>query len=311
MSIPSELALPGIGAVSFVLGFAGATVGLVLGHLRLPLLIAYLGSPVAGASTNLAVSGLGALAGTVQHARGGRVSWSALLLMGVPSAVGAVIGVLLFVKVDRFLAYLALGVVLILMGWRMTRIKPEPAGEQEQTNRGEMPRGFRLVREIGIGVLLGVLASVTGLMMNSLRLPVLIRTLKIDPRVAVGSNMAIGFFTALIGAATALAAGAGFDLLSLAVVGPPTMLGSYLGAQLTGKLRKDAVKRLLGWAILLTGLLMVGQACWKQTRPRELQGPPETPAQEKELEDEDDEWPDLDWFEETLVSPEEKGSQIA
>jgi hypothetical protein len=52
----------------------GAAVGLVLGHLRLPLLVAHLGSPGAGASTHLAVSGLGALAGTARHARAGRSS---------------------------------------------------------------------------------------------------------------------------------------------------------------------------------------------------------------------------------------------
>jgi hypothetical protein len=41
-----------IALVSFSLAFIGAAVGLVLGHLRLPLLITYLGSPGAGAMTN-------------------------------------------------------------------------------------------------------------------------------------------------------------------------------------------------------------------------------------------------------------------
>jgi hypothetical protein len=60
---PHDLpALCGIAVLSFVLSFIGASVGLVLGRLRLPLLIAYPDSPVAGASTNLAVSGRGALA---------------------------------------------------------------------------------------------------------------------------------------------------------------------------------------------------------------------------------------------------------
>ena len=62
MDLHAALALGGIAVLSFLLSFVGAAVGLVLGHLRLPLLVAHLGSPVAGASTNLAVSGLGALA---------------------------------------------------------------------------------------------------------------------------------------------------------------------------------------------------------------------------------------------------------
>ncbi len=75
-------ALGGIGLLSFGLSALGAAVGLVLGHLRLPLLIAYIGSPVGGASTNLAVSGLGALAGSYRHAREGRVWLSVLALIG-------------------------------------------------------------------------------------------------------------------------------------------------------------------------------------------------------------------------------------
>lgn len=67
-----------IGVLSFVLSFIGAAVGMVLGHLRLPLFVAFLGSPVTGASTNLAVSGIGALAGAYCHVRGGRVSLTAL-----------------------------------------------------------------------------------------------------------------------------------------------------------------------------------------------------------------------------------------
>src|SRR5436309_6634632 len=124
------LLLGGIAALSFALSFAGAAVGLVLGHLRLPLLIAYLGSPVAGASTNLAVSGLGALAGTAHHARGGRVSLRALALIGIPSAVGAVVGMLLFVKVNRFWAHVSLGLLLLFLGIRMVRAAGRPTGGQ-------------------------------------------------------------------------------------------------------------------------------------------------------------------------------------
>src|SRR3954465_6789647 len=85
-----------IALLSFVLSFLGASVGLVLGHLRLPLLVIYLGSPAAGAACNLIVSGSGAFAGALNHLRNGRVSWHCLALMGLPSAIGAVIGAAVF-----------------------------------------------------------------------------------------------------------------------------------------------------------------------------------------------------------------------
>jgi uncharacterized membrane protein YfcA len=284
------LLLGGIGLVSFVLSFIGAGVGLVLGHLRLPLLVAFLGSPVSGASTNLAVSGLGALAGAGRHFRGGRVSLSALALMGIPSAVGAAVSMLLFVKVNRFWAHFVLGLLLVVLGVRMLRKPAEPAQVAGPSGR------LRLLGEVLVALLLGALAAVTGLMMNSLRLPVLVRLLRGDVPVAVGTNMAIGLLTALVGVGAAWAVGSGFDLLALVVVGPPTVLGSYLGAGVTGRLDKETLRRVLGWVIAVLGLLMIGEGFWKATRHRDLQPPPSNPTELRELEEETDEWPDEpDW----------------
>jgi uncharacterized membrane protein YfcA len=284
MDAKDLLLLGGIGVVSFVLSFLGAAVGMVLGHLRLPLLVAFLGSPVLGASTNLAISGLGALAGAGRHVRGGRVSLSALALIGAPSALGAVTGMLLFVKVNRFWAHVTIGLLLLVLGIRMVR-RPVV----QQTAAGP-PGRSRLLSEVLVGLLLGALASVTGLMMNGLRMPVLVRLLRGDVPVAIGTNLAIGLMTALAGVAAAWAVGSGFDLLCLAVVGPPTILGSYLGAGVTGRLRKETLQRVLGWVIAVLGLLMILEGFWKAARPRDLQPPPRTPAEVRELEEETDEW---------------------
>jgi uncharacterized membrane protein YfcA len=285
MASRALLLLAGIGVASFILSFIGAAVGMVLGHLRLPLLVAFLGSPVTGASTNLAVSGLGALAGAGRHVRGGRVSLKALALIGLPSALGAAAGMLLFVKINRFWAHVTLGLLLLVLGTRMVRQAKEPP-----TAAVSPPGKFRLLGEVLVGLALGALAAVTGLMMNGLRLPVLVRLLRGDVPVAIGTNMAIGLVTALVGVGAAWAVGAGFDLLCLAVVGPPTLLGSYLGAGLTGRLRKETLQRILGWVIAVLGLLMILEGFWRATRVRDLQPPPHTPAEERELEEETDEW---------------------
>jgi uncharacterized protein len=149
---------------------------------------------------------------------------------------------------------------------------------------------LRWLTEVLVGLVLGALAASTGLMMNSLRLPVLVRLLQGDMPTAVGSNMAIGLLTAIVGVFSAWFAGSAFDVACLAVAGPPTLLGSYLGATVTGQLRKETLQRALGWMVAGTGFLMLFQGGWRATRQREMQPPPQTPAEVQALEDETDEW---------------------
>jgi uncharacterized membrane protein YfcA len=191
-----------IALLSFVLALVGAQVGLILGHLRLPLLIAYLGNAPAGAATNLVTSGVGALAGTARHLREGRVSWYCLALMGIPSALGAVLGAYLFTRhISHVWSYLVIGVMLVVAGVNLIR----PSTREEKPVQISWDVQISLEAIIGLG--LGALAAVTGLMLGSLRLPMLMRFLKLDPKVAVGSNMAIGCLTAVAGAATTFSAG--------------------------------------------------------------------------------------------------------
>ena len=85
-----ELALVLIG--SFVAGYVGSMLGLVLGTLRLPLIVAVSGSPLAAAGTNIAISAASAGAGALRHAREGRVDWRVVAWMAPPSIVGAILG---------------------------------------------------------------------------------------------------------------------------------------------------------------------------------------------------------------------------
>jgi uncharacterized membrane protein YfcA len=254
-----------ITCVSFALAFYGAAVGLILGHLRLPLLIYYLPSAAAGSATNLAISGLGALTGTLRHARDGRISCRVLAIMGIPSVAGALVGARLLVAVEPIWVRVFVGGFLLISGYNLIRNRPA-AGDPVRFGFG-----VRLLLEVVIGLALGFLAVCTGLMMGSLRLPMMIRWLRIDPRVAVGSNMAIGCLTALAGTVAFWVQGRTFYWLPLLVVGPPTILGGYLGARWTGHFRKEALQRLVGWTIAVTGLGMVGEglgwwrAAWAAT----------------------------------------------
>ena len=275
MDTERVLLLVGTGLISFALSYIGAAAGLILGHLRLPLLVYTLGNPIAGASTNLAVSGAGAVAGSIKHFRDGRVSGKVLLMMGLPSVVGAVIGVLFFVSVSPVWSHFVIGAMLIYSGWELVR-----AGRKEEQAAAapEPPGRWVAVWEVAIGLVLGAVASITGLMLGTIRLPMMIKWLRIDPAVAVGSNMVIGCVTAVAAAVTAWGAGGGLHPLSVLIVGPPTILGSYLGARKTGRLSPAKLKRLVGWVVTASGLFMMAVA--SPALFRSEPGEPALPAEE-------------------------------
>jgi uncharacterized membrane protein YfcA len=207
-------------------------------------------------ATTLAISGMGALTGSVRHAREGRISLQMIALMGIPSIVGAAVGAVLLLRIDSEWARVAIGAFLIGSGLNLMFSGAAPAG------LAPVLGALRAVLEILIGLVIGFLATVTGLMLGSLRLPMMIRLLKIDPRVAVGTNMAIGCLTAFAGAGS-LWKGESFYLLPLVIAGPATILGGYLGARYTGRIRKEVLQRLVGFTIALTGLGMAGEGIWK------------------------------------------------
>jgi uncharacterized membrane protein YfcA len=256
MDAPSLMLLAGIALASFVLSFYGSAVGLILGHLRLPLLIYLLPSTTAGMATNLAISGMGAMTGTFKHAREGRISLSMIFLMGIPSVIGAAVGAVLLLKVDSEWARLVIGGFLTCSGLNLIFSVSSPGGSSPVFG------ALRWLVEVIIGLVIGFLATVTGLMLGSVRVPMMIRLLKIDPRVAVGTNMAIGCLTAFAGAGS-LWRGESFYLLPILIAGPATILGAYLGARYTGHFRKEVLQRLVGLTIALTGLGMTGEGVWK------------------------------------------------
>jgi len=86
------LLLVGVGVWCFVVALAGGLLGLVLGNIRLPVLLAAGSSPAAAAGANIAVSGVAAATAAVRHVRAGRIDRRLTGWMIVPSVAGAVAG---------------------------------------------------------------------------------------------------------------------------------------------------------------------------------------------------------------------------
>ncbi|HEY0133115.1 MAG TPA: sulfite exporter TauE/SafE family protein [Nannocystis sp.] len=242
-----------IAAVSLLLGYIGATVGLVLGQLRVALLIYALGDAAVGTATSLAISTAGTLIGTLRHAVGGRVQLALLLTVGAPSAAAAFFTARYAHLVDARLLKLAIAGILIVTGGSMlVRREPKP---DEQAAAPKVPP---MLAEVAVGTVLGAISGLVGLLLGSLRLPAMIRYARVPTAIAIGTNMAIGTLTGLsAGVATFLEGQV--DLRAFAVVAPATVIGAHLGAGKTGKLAPETLRAVIAWVLVATGLLMLGE----------------------------------------------------
>ena len=254
--------------VSFAVGLLGGFVGLALGTMRLPaLLLMGVAAPTAG-GTNILVSSLSSLTGAIRHLREGRVNWRIVLVMGVPAFVGAFIGGFSSGTVPEALLLFLAG---LLVGWQGIEFLILVESRRRSNTRsahlfGDGLEGApglfsrnRMAAEGGIGFGVGLLGGAVGLILGSIRLPALIRILRVDPRIAAGSNLFIGFIMGSVGWIGHVVQGK-VDYPLLVLMGGAAMIGSYYGARFTGRVRLDTLIATMGAVLLVVGVLLLWQA---------------------------------------------------
>ena len=110
--------------------------------------------------------------------------------------------------------------------------------------------------EGGVGLGVGLLGGAVGLILGSIRLPALVWILRVDPRIAAGTNMFIGFFMGSLGWIGHAARGQ-VDYRLLLLMGVTAMAGSYIGARFTGRVRLNTLILVMGVVLLAIGVLLV------------------------------------------------------
>ena len=99
-----------------VIGFLGGVVGLILGSLRMPALLRFVGEqPVRAVGTNLLVGVFVGAAGVVGHIPGG-IDWAAFAIGAGASVPGALLGARLTGRLDERELLRAVGIVLLFAG---------------------------------------------------------------------------------------------------------------------------------------------------------------------------------------------------
>jgi uncharacterized protein len=223
--------------------------GLVLGTLRLPFIVVATGSPLAAAGTNIAISAAAAGSGALRHLRERRVDWRVVSWIAFPSVAGAVLGALVADDVRESLLYGLIAAILLWSGLDLVvrPIEPRPR------------RRLRLVRGTALSFGIGVLGGAVGVILGTLRMPALIRSVGMDVRRAAGTNLVVGFLLGVAGFAThAAQQGVDWAVLGAGLAG--AIPGGWLGARATGRLPENTLRLALGLTLVVVGAAFAVQA---------------------------------------------------
>jgi hypothetical protein len=221
--------------------------------MRLPaMLLMGMAAPTAG-GTNILVSSISSIFGAIRHLREGRVNFRLVLIMGGPAFVGAFIGGFMSGKVSETILLSAAGLLVLWQGVELRmRGRAVAAADDFVTNYS----GKRMVLGGGMGLAVGLLGGAVGLILGSIRLPALIRVLKVDPRIAAGTNLVIGFVMGSVGwIGHAIKGDVDYQLLTL--MGAGAAVGSYYGAKLTGKVDLATLVGAMGYVLLAVGVILI------------------------------------------------------
>jgi uncharacterized membrane protein YfcA len=211
----------------------------VLGTLRLPLVLLAAGDPSSAAGTNIAISAAAAGTGGLRHAREGRVDWVVVRWMTPPSLAGAVAGGLYgHALPDAAL----LGVTAAVLAWNGLDLLVRPFRARPL----ERPRIWPAV-VLGFGI--GLVGGAIGVILGTLRMPALLRGVGMETRLAIGTNLVVGFALGLAGfAAHAARLEVDWPVLAAGLVG--ALPGAWLGARLAGRASELVLRRAIGVALL-------------------------------------------------------------
>jgi uncharacterized membrane protein YfcA len=221
----------------------------VLGTLRLPAILFLAGSASVAAGTNIAISAAAAGSGAYGHVRAGRVDWRIVAWMLPPSVAGAVAGALLGHRVPERVLF---GVIAAVLVWNGIDLIARPI-------RGRVAERPRRLPAVIFGFVIGVIGGAIGVILGTLRMPALLRSVGVDAKRAVGTNLVVGFALGLAGfAAHASRLEIDWPLLGAGLAGG--IPGALLGARVTGRLSDETLRRAIGLALLAVGIAFAVEA---------------------------------------------------
>ena len=238
-----------LGILGLAIGFVGGLVGLVLGVIRFPLILGTEVSTSITAGTNIGVSTLGAFTAAIRHYKQHNIHLRIFIIMSLTGAVGGFLGALVTKFVPKDLMFLVIGMIVSYEAYVLI------SSSRNKENKIQSTKSNSTFIECCIGFGIGFLGGLVGLVLGSIRMPAMITVLKMEPKVAVGTNLSastIMGISALIGHLI----NNEVDFLILVVMGSTAMMGGYIGAKYTGRFSPKKLKLILGFVLIVVAIFM-------------------------------------------------------
>jgi hypothetical protein len=241
-----------LSSIGFIISFIGGLVGLVLGVIRLPFILSTGLSVTESIGTNIGVSTLGAITAAIQHIRNKNISFTIFIIMALTGAIGAFYGASLTKNVPINFLLILVGLIISYESFillKENKNNNDKITTQQLLNFNQESKSqnyyYELFLQSIIGFLVGILGGLVGLVLGSIRLPAMIKILKTEPKIAVGTNMLISSVMGISGFISHVISNE-VNFLYIIVLGPSAMLGGFLGARYTNRLSPTTLKRLIG-----------------------------------------------------------------
>ena len=240
----------------------GVALGLLGGGgsiLTVPLLVYVAGLEAKGAiAASLLVVGVTGLAALVPHARAGRVRWRTGAIFGVAAMAGAYAGGRVAEFIPGTVLLVAFALMMVATAVAMIRGRRADAGGPGEAapdgSARELPVRLVLLEGVVVGLVTGLVGAGGGFLV----VPALVLLGGLPMPVAVGTSLlviAMKSFAGLAGYLSSVSIDWG---LALAVTGM-AVIGSVVGALLSGRVPQDRLRQAFGWFVLVMGVVVLGQ----------------------------------------------------
>ena len=127
-----------------------------------------------------------------------------------------------------------------------------------------------------VGLFSGVVGGLFGVGGGIVMVPAMIFLLSLNPKIAIGTSLAVIIPTAIVSATTHFTMGNVNWKVAL-ILAPLAIVGGYLGAKLTAPISPENLKRGFGIFMICVGIYMV----WKPSGAKPV-APPQTSVTEPE-----------------------------